>query len=387
MSAGYPHSNQVENVFEINIDNVVSYLLDKKLIYVSTIVKGDLKIVDVSSRNRDLKVMRKNNLSYLLKQPDLLDLSSKETFRKECLLYSQVFSNRKLEKIRTLVPQIVLYDYANNILALQLLTDGLPLSEIMYNHNEYKCNENLFYSIGESMSCYHNAFHDYILKNGIPHFLPRQLPLVFQLVYPTPHFLAYCSPADIQLLKIIQHQKEYFKFLDEIESMWTQETIIHGDIRFDHVIASQIKKDSGLDTIRFVDWEMADVGDPAWDIAGILHDLIILWVLSMRSAGKASPEDLVSSTESLLQNIQLSVRSFMVGYNKYQQLPTLSNEALLLRCIKYLALRLLQRVHESLQFERELSITSTCVLQLSLNILREPQQAAVYLLGIPFVGL
>jgi hypothetical protein len=55
----------------------------------------------------------------------------------------------------------------------------------------------------------------------------------------------------------------------------------------------------------------------------------------------------------------------------------------LLRAVKYGAARLVQIGFEQMQTSMQLTGPIVCLLQLSLNILRRPHEAAVYLLGIP----
>lgn len=62
-----------QNFDTINIDNVVTYLLEHKLINNNSIVDGDLQIFDVSRKNKNIKVIRKNDTSFLLKQSNPTD--------------------------------------------------------------------------------------------------------------------------------------------------------------------------------------------------------------------------------------------------------------------------------------------------------------------------
>jgi hypothetical protein len=60
-------SNNLINKFDlINIDNVTPYLLKHKLIDIKSIVEGDLQIFDVSRKNRNIKLIRKNNSSFIV---------------------------------------------------------------------------------------------------------------------------------------------------------------------------------------------------------------------------------------------------------------------------------------------------------------------------------
>jgi Ser/Thr protein kinase RdoA (MazF antagonist) len=49
---------------------------------------------------------------------------------------------------------------------------------------------------------------------------------------------------------------------------WTSRTMIHGDIKFDNVLVAH-------DRMLLVDWELAGLGAPVWDLAGVVDGLLI----------------------------------------------------------------------------------------------------------------
>jgi aminoglycoside phosphotransferase (APT) family kinase protein len=55
---------------------------------------------------------------------------------------------------------------------------------------------------------------------------------------------------------------------------WTARTAIHGDVKFDNVLVT-------AEGVLLVDWELACLGEPAWDLAGIVDGLL----LPLRVAG------------------------------------------------------------------------------------------------------
>ncbi len=52
---------------------------------------------------------------------------------------------------------------------------------------------------------------------------------------------------------------------------WRQEALIHGDLKWEHCLSG---RDQNGDTIRLIDWELATFGDPAWDVASIISDIL-----------------------------------------------------------------------------------------------------------------
>jgi hypothetical protein len=65
---------------------------------------------------------------------------------------------------------------------------------------------------------------------------------------------------------------------------WTTRTVIHGDVKFDNVLVAH-------DRMLLVDWELAGLGAPVWDLAGVVDGLLI--PLCMKERGVAVDVTLV----------------------------------------------------------------------------------------------
>jgi aminoglycoside phosphotransferase (APT) family kinase protein len=135
--------------------------------------------------------------------------------------------------------------------------------------------------------------------------------------------------------------------------------------------------------MRIVDWELAEIGDPAWDIGGALHDFISFWLYSLPITGNENPEQLISSTEYPLQNMKKAIRAFWRGYIKTAGLQGRKANELLIRSTRYCAARLIQKTYESHQSSSELSNTAFYMVQTSLNIMKNTDDAVIHLFGIP----
>jgi hypothetical protein len=54
---------------------------------------------------------------------------------------------------------------------------------------------------------------------------------------------------------------------------WRCSSIIHGDVKFDNVLVSRAR-------LSLIDWELACIGDPAWDLAGVVDGLLLPQLIS-----------------------------------------------------------------------------------------------------------
>jgi Ser/Thr protein kinase RdoA (MazF antagonist) len=62
-------------------------------------------------------------------------------------------------------------------------------------------------------------------------------------------------------------------------SAWRPEGLIHGDLRWANALADERR---GAPAVRLIDWELACAGDPAWDLASVLADVLATLALAGR---------------------------------------------------------------------------------------------------------
>ena len=108
---------------------------------------------------------------------------------------------------------------------------------------------------------------------------------------PAPHSLVTLSPAGVRVLHIVQGSTAITRGLETVGELWAPQTVIHGDIRADNILLRAAG--GAAHDIRIVDWELHQLGDSAWDLAGLVAALVLFWVngLVPESDGAASSPD------------------------------------------------------------------------------------------------
>ena len=136
---------------------------------------------------------------------------------------------------------------------------------------------------------------------------------------------------------------------------------------------------SGL--LYFIDWEMADFGDPLWDVAAIFQEYLNRWLQSMPASPGAPLADLVRQARHPLEEIQPAIRAFWQGYQEGRRLAGESACPTLERAVGYAAARLIQSAYESLKDAERISTRAVRMAQLARNILASRGEAVRGLLG------
>jgi len=134
--------------------------------------------------------------------------------------------------------------------------------------------------------------------------------------------------------------------------------------------------------LKIVDWELADLGDPCWDIGSVFSNYLSHWLLSIPITGEVPPERFMELARYPLERMQPALRACWQAYMRRSKLDPAHTDRWLVRATIYAAARLIQTAFEHLQMAAHLIGNIVCLVQLSLNILRQPQ-AAAELLGLP----
>jgi hypothetical protein len=135
---------------------------------------------------------------------------------------------------------------------------------------------------------------------------------------------------------------------------------------------------------KLVDWELADIGDACWDVGAILQTYLSVWVMSAPAAGhEVTPAPAQEAPESYsLEALQPSLRAFWAGYSGALRVSLDEASALLERCVRYAAARMIQSAYEYVQFSPRVSAGALRMVQVSSEILRDASKASRELFGL-----
>ena len=382
MATDYTYTT-VGNDYFITIDNVISYLLEHELINIETIVDGDLQIFDLSRKNRNILVMRKNNTSFLLKQPNQNNRYSSIPMKREALLYALVQNDKDFLSLVDIIPHIIDFDEERIILVTEFVK-GYSWNEYMYSSNDLSIDKEAVSLLGKVLGTYHHAFE--LTSNQKFDFLPKTISFEQFLIHPGPEIFTNLSQANMKLLKIIQNHQSIGDLLEGILSSWKPQTLVHGDMKFDNIIISSgLDRDNkSINKLLIIDWEFANIGDPAWDIGSIFQEFMKAWLSLLPMTGILSAEHLIKISSESFRNMQKLLRVFWYSYcDEIAKSPDELND-LLFRAANFCSCRLIQSTYEMFQSQTELNNLGIYMVQISLNMLTDIRKAIIHLLGIPF---
>lgn len=369
----------------LSIENALPYLIERGLVTPQTVLDGELLIANAARRNRNLRVTRKDGVSYLIKQPDDPTYGGAYTLRCEAGFYSFCQEEPKVAELKSLLPRMMYFDAERSLVALELFEEAKPLWSLYSKADAMSFPAHVASALGRALGLLHKTLAlPGAAEDARLGWLRRDAPWVMQVHKPGPELLASISPANYQTLRILQTQENLSAHLDQLRRLWRVRSVIHSDIKSDNVLV--LPAPEGADpkavSVRLVDWETVQLGDPAWDVAGALQDFVLFWVSSMTQQGAYTPEQMSATARYPLIVLQSAIRMLWRGYRTTADLKPDDAEDLLRRAVQYSAARLIQSAYEMAMNAPVLPISSVLMLQVSANILADPRTGQTQFYGI-----
>ena len=111
-------------------ENVVHYLAERRLLTLASVVAGDFMICDQSSRNYNLKVLRRRSPGFFIKQVRNRTPAFMLTLEREAKCYELAARNPRFGAMAALLPKCHHWDAAGTVLVLEMLPDAENLWEL-----------------------------------------------------------------------------------------------------------------------------------------------------------------------------------------------------------------------------------------------------------------
>ena len=362
----------------LNSSNIVHYLLERGLVSTQQIVDGDYMVVEAPRRNRNFKIIKQDQTGLFLKQVQRWDQLSIATLQLEAHCYRLTNENPEFAPLRDLVPHFHGYDDRGAILITELLGGGQTLAEYYYQAGRIP-NE-VATQLGSAFGRYHRNVKSAASVDTKEAVFPRRIPWILSFHKMNPSMLQQVSGGNYQLLDVLKRYPDFGRVLDELASDWKFESLIHGDIKWDNCVL--VPSANGKVSLKLVDWELADWGDPCWDVAAIFSAFLVFWIQSLPLVPGGDIAQAMAQAKFPIEQMQPAIRAFWHAYSAEMQFSVEAARKLLHRSVLLCGARTIQTAYEYVQSSPQLNAITFLILQASLNILTNPSEAATELLGL-----
>lgn len=363
---------------ELTPQSTVPYLLDLGLLDLPALVRQGVQVEEVPGRNRNFRVLGGPGRAFFIKQAPRDEIGTAGPLAVEARLYEWVATDPGAMALRAGFPHRRHYDPARSILVLDLVTESA------HPHvSEDEASGSYFAALRGQVAIALAECHGLPVPRGPGNGLglPDAAPWVFDIARPAPASLRELAPAQLSVIQAIQAQPLAVAALDRLRDAWRPTGLVHGDFKWTNVLVRQ--DGAGIpDRVLLLDWEMAQLGDPAWDVGAVLHAFIVEAVLGLELTAGVSPEAAAGVLGRIIPGLVPAHRDFCSSYLGAARLTDADAEALVRRLPLHVGARLIKSAYEWSQSEVRMPRSAAAVLQLGINMLLRPAAAGEVVLGI-----
>jgi thiamine kinase-like enzyme len=335
------------------------YLLENGFLNQQQVVDNQIKITRHFSLNRNFKILFDDDSGYLVKQPKLSFYRKKSSLKKEADVYWLAYNDEDFRSIRNFIPQFHHFDVHVQVLITGLVEQAVNLHDYHSVTNNYP--EKIAMRQAEILAALHNITLVKIQNKRSSSLFPKKLNWMFNVEKEDEWWAGKKSEADLQLLNLVKANVDFIQCINAAKQKWEIKCLIHNDIRWTNFLMRGHELDSL--NIRLIDWELADFGDPCWDVAGILQSYFSYWILQ-RDANLFQ-----------LLNMKPAISAFTNTYCELMKMSKAEIDIMLQKSMEFAGVRMIQSCMEMVSFNNELSQNSVKLLQFAFNVLKNPEEA------------
>lgn len=350
--------------------NTAAYLTNKGFLDMNDLMDGEFLLTQSQSRNSIFQVLRGKKTGLFVKQLVSMDSQNIYLMQKDATVHYMIHKLDIFKNVKPFVPEYFGYDPKTQVLVTEYFSDAQNLVEWSEVRKEVSVDQAL--EIASILSSFHFDLTEAISTNPSLQFFNRDLPWMFN-IFNMPN-----NQTDV-LFKAIEEDEYLSTQLEEIKQNWSGNSLFHGDIKLVNFI---VVMEDGKEKVKVIDWEIANIGDPLWDVAGLLQSYLFFWITKLIAGPNGfqlipGQEYLNASNRNTVTNSFWNAYVEKLGWTKEEE------EKAKIKTVKYVAVRLLQSAKELTQLNpNQLSPTAILILQITKSILQSPEAAAKEYLGI-----
>lgn len=350
---------------QLTSENIYHYLSLKGLINCETAVDGNFMVQEIPTRTRIKKVFMQPARSLFVKQPTANSLSA-DILKREFEAWRFLSVPGRFPKLAGRIPELIHYNKDFHILITELLPNSQNLQEFYIKTKSFPAD------IAVQQAEVLSAFHHPLTADMDMSAFPKTLPWVLQI--PQHHAAAFFpgNTENEKLIAVIQGNPFLSNRIRQLALEWTQSHFMHGDVKWVNLLAvnehNKIK-------LNLIDWELSDVGDPLWDVAGLLQSYVSTWVFGFDNKQATVHHFSPQFNSFHISAMRESAVIFLNEYLKLQNTAEIETHDRLSRIMEYTALRIIQTSVEGVEYEQQIQANNMRCIQLAHNILENPMRA------------
>ena len=350
--------------------DVPGFLLERRLLDARDVVRGGLRVSDSSRLNRVFLVTAHGRRSLVVK-------AGARVGREAAVL--QRLHRAGHPGLTAFLPSIAFADPGRGVLVLESPAEA---RDVTRHHARGRFSRALARNAGRGLAALHGT------PCAVLHGLrpPGDRGSALRVHLPDVDVVHEMTPAARELTRNIQGLDDLCAALDRIASSPREDAVIHGDVRWDNVIAAREPSSRRWTRLELIDWELCDAGDPAVDVGAFLGEYLRAWAQSVPVMDPLDPAPMLAGAGVPLRRMRPALRAFWEAYARGTGASADELATLLRRAMDLAAVRLLTAALEEAQAADHLPARVLRLVPLSRNLLCRRDHAPARLLGLDAPG-
>jgi aminoglycoside phosphotransferase (APT) family kinase protein len=350
--------------------NTLLFLLNHGLISVQDVIEHSIAVRSHTQRNRGFSVTWQNHQGYYVKQhkPDAGPWESHSTVANEARILQSL---SHADAAPADVPTLRLFDPQHQALVIDWQPDTVPCADLAV------ANGHVDSAVAALLGTALAGLHTRLLSAGRTDIDGQTFlsdpPWVLQFHRLHPMVGEDQSWAQARLVALIGQQDDVLPLLAALAANWPTTQLIHGDMKWQNCL---MRTTAGATDCVFIDWEMAALGDPLWDLAGLAQSWFKTWMDGVSTDADDHEVDVTARSATSFAPFQHALSALWQAY--LAECPHVDRTRFVALC----GARLIQTLYEECDGEADLLPAHLMLLQLARNLLKQPEEGAIYLLEL-----
>jgi tRNA A-37 threonylcarbamoyl transferase component Bud32 len=332
--------------------DALQHLIRLGLLTPDDLVAQSIVASEYVGRNHLVRVERPAAPCYIVKQPRDVNTPDAVTMWTEAAIFWLSANDPQFAVLAPWLPKYYHYDEPNKILTIELIagSDSLMAKQMA----GAALDPRLLADVGRAFGTLHGAASQGLREERVRRLFRTGIAWVLTLGAPQSPYVPGTQAAQSILAAVLQ-RPDALAALTQARADWRDAHIVHGDAKAANVL---ILEDG---SVRVIDWEIAGLGDGLWDVAGIVHSLLMPNPL-------AAPEPL----DAAQTRAHPLIDALWAGYVAAAPPPPhLADPRLAL--LRLAGARMVQTCLESTQVFNQLYPHTSALLQMGLELLTRPE--------------
>lgn len=371
--------------FVLSSQNVYDYLIENRLCDRAD-DKSQIEVERISAKNFNLLVTFPEGRKLLVKQEQYNpegktagELSGEWRIPK----FLQTFPD--LDRWRSFLPELLLYDPENSILVSTYLDSHRDLMDFYSKENSFPTK--IAAQIGSFLATVHRDtwnrenyrqfFTSEVLRGK-----PKVSPLLVQNLERIEPEIFGIAPMDgLRFFALYQRYDSLGEAINQLRETLSPVCLTHNDLKLNNILMDKDWENSSGNIVRLIDWERASWGDPAFDLGNAIGSYLQTWLSSLVISKSLTIEESLRLAITPLELLQPSIGALALAY--FDTFPEIVEYRpdFLKQVVQVSGFALITGILSMIQYQKTFNNMGIAMLQVAKALLCRPESSIPTVFG------